>query len=303
MHTKAHGLVPHKIIEVEHTLVQAFLGRITDPENALLTENGLKIVDDTSFRVIMHIQIEKQILIQPNKDLEFDNAAYQSLIKDVRAHVVRNNGRIVSAEANEMLASFVMGEQAFTASMAIVSGLDDTKSADVRISLHAGLPVTQSDKLFGDTVQLLKRLNMLNRNTPVLITAGLKELLPENLWASLPSTVRSYTPGDEIFINDLFGITESHHHDEHFDIEKCYRLLALSQSQLYRKTTQLMQYSPNNVLKQYRLCRAKEYLRSTNKQVSQISAETGFGSASYFTKCFKATFGLLPLQYQELSHN
>lgn len=303
LHSKAHGLVPHKIIEVEHTLVQAFLGRITDPENALLTENGLKIVDDTSFRIIMHIQIEELSLRERNQKIEFDNKAYQSIMTDAKAHVVRHNGRIVSGEANEMLASFVLGEQAFQASMAIVAGLDDTKSADVRISLHAGLPVTQSDKLFGDTVQLLKRLNRMNRDTPVLITAGLKELLPEPLWASLPPTVRSFAPGDETFINDLFGILESHHHDEHFDIEKCCRMLALSQSQLYRKTTQLLQFSPNNVLKNYRLSRAKDYLRTTNKPVSQISFETGFTSASYFTKCFKAAFGLLPLHYQELSHN
>ena len=31
MHRRAHGLIPNKIIEVNSTLVESFLGRIYDP--------------------------------------------------------------------------------------------------------------------------------------------------------------------------------------------------------------------------------------------------------------------------------
>src|SRR5690242_11985502 len=34
MHNKAHGLVPNKVIEVNTTLVESFLGRIYDPPQA-----------------------------------------------------------------------------------------------------------------------------------------------------------------------------------------------------------------------------------------------------------------------------
>ena len=34
MHKQAHGLIPHKIIEVDSSLVSSFLGRIYDPEDA-----------------------------------------------------------------------------------------------------------------------------------------------------------------------------------------------------------------------------------------------------------------------------
>src|SRR5262245_15479302 len=40
MHNKAHGGVPHKIIEVNRNLVESFLGRIYDPSNATVTEDG-----------------------------------------------------------------------------------------------------------------------------------------------------------------------------------------------------------------------------------------------------------------------
>src|ERR1700760_735172 len=46
MHKQAHGLIPNKIIEVNNTLVESFLGRIYDPENAETTNEGLKVFTD-----------------------------------------------------------------------------------------------------------------------------------------------------------------------------------------------------------------------------------------------------------------
>src|SRR5215208_707779 len=43
MHSKAHGLVPNKIIEVSSGIVESFLGRIYDPEDAKTTNDGLKV--------------------------------------------------------------------------------------------------------------------------------------------------------------------------------------------------------------------------------------------------------------------
>src|SRR3954468_10145256 len=46
LHRKAHGLIPNKIIEENKTLVESFLGRIYDPEEATTTDNGLKVFSD-----------------------------------------------------------------------------------------------------------------------------------------------------------------------------------------------------------------------------------------------------------------
>jgi hypothetical protein len=53
LHGKAHGLIPHRIIEVNDTLVEAFLGRISDPESAEITADGLKVFLDPSFRTLL----------------------------------------------------------------------------------------------------------------------------------------------------------------------------------------------------------------------------------------------------------
>src|SRR5688572_16876475 len=43
LHSRAHGLTPNKIIEVKNEVVQSFLGRIYDPENAEIT-GGFRIL-------------------------------------------------------------------------------------------------------------------------------------------------------------------------------------------------------------------------------------------------------------------
>src|SRR5580765_338384 len=48
MHAKAHGLIPNRIIEVSSKVVESFLGRIFDPPEAKLSDDGLKVFSDPS---------------------------------------------------------------------------------------------------------------------------------------------------------------------------------------------------------------------------------------------------------------
>lgn len=299
MHSKAHGLVPHKIIEVESSLVQAFLGRITDPENAALTDNGLIIMDDTSYRIIMHLQIMDVVLLQQTVGIEKAAQLLQVFKKQTKEQIIQQNGRVVTGEADELIASFIEGNKALTAAYEIMQQLQDYPEAALRISIHAGEPVTQSDKLFGDTVQLLKRMNHFQREQIIMMTSGIKELLDTELLEKKPNSIRFCSPKEEAFISALFDLLETKYTDEHFNMDECCRHMAMSQSQLYRKTTDLFQTSPNNLLRNYRLLRALDQLKMQNSNVSQVSFDTGFASASYFTKCFKSYFGLLPLAYRE----
>jgi len=61
--------------------------------------------------------------------------------------------------------------------------------------------------------------------------------------------------------------------------------------------------SPNLLLKEFRLEKAKELMKKQCYNVAQITFEAGFTSPSYFTKCFKKKYGLLPMSYMELLQN
>lgn len=56
--------------------------------------------------------------------------------------------------------------------------------------------------------------------------------------------------------------------------------------------------SPSNYLMQIRLQKSRKFLRETDKSVSEIAIETGFGDGNYFIKCFKKYVGVTPIKFR-----
>ena len=301
LHNHSHGLLPHKVIEVEANLVHAFLGRITDPDNAQFIEAGLKIVDDSASRIIMNIKMADAVLLEHKHGKSGAIECINRLHTVAREEVLKYNGRKVNWEGNEMIASFLSGEKAFAAACAIKEQLSNAGEMELRISIHAGEPVMQTDKLFGDTVRLLRRMNFLCSDHVLHVTSAVKELLSKDHLSANNKGVFLYAPEDETFLTLLFDTLDKKYSEENFHVEECGDAMAMSISQLYRKTIALCGLSPNNLLKAYRLEKAKEFMRRKDVTISEITFDTGFASPSYFTKCFKGRFDLLPMQYVQLA--
>lgn len=301
LHNRAHGLAPHKIIEVQPNLVYSFLGRITDPENAKMTDTGLIILDDTSYRVIMHVQMADVVLMEHAKGKAVAQETIHRFYHIAKELVLKHNGREVRNEGNELIASFVSGEKALEAAYAIKSQLHEPHHLALRIGIHAGEPVAQTDALFGDTVALLKRMLFVQNDQVIHISTAVRELLNDAQLAHHSKDVFVYTPQDETLLSALLNTLSNYYHEEDFDVDKCGDAMAMSASQLYRKTSALCGLSPNNLIKEYRLEKAKGLMRRKDASVSEISFATGFASPSYFTKCFKSRYNILPLQYIEMA--
>ena len=54
----------------------------------------------------------------------------------------------------------------------------------------------------------------------------------------------------------------------------------------------------HDYLTDYRLHMAKNYLRTTSLNVTQVAEKTGFSSYTYFIKLFRERVGVSPLQYR-----
>ena len=110
---------------------------------------------------------------------------------------------------------------------------------------------------------------------------------------------------DEKFLNRLIEIVELHLGNEKFGVEKLSDELGMSRSQLHRKLSALLDTGPNQFIRQYRLQRAHNLIRQNSATTAEIAYQVGFGSPSYFSKCFQRQFGCLPselhMQYSSKS--
>lgn len=300
LHNRSHGLLPHKIIEVQNDFVESFLGRITDPESGQYTNTGLLMLDDTSYRIIMSVNTTDSILLHHQMGLEGAVKKVEKQNTIIRDAIKKHGGKEALHEGRAVIGSFIAAESAINCGLAIQEQMNGFPDNNFSIRIHAGEPVAQTDKLFGDTLQLLQWLGMLKRKEAMIITDGVKELIAKDMQDKSTAQLLALSLPDEQFLISLFDVLNKNYADNEFSAENYAQILMMSKSQMYRRVTALTGYSPNDLLKEYRLEKAKELLRKKKYNVFEVALETGFTSASYFTKCFKTKFGLLPLAYQQL---
>ena len=82
--------------------------------------------------------------------------------------------------------------------------------------------------------------------------------------------------------------------DTDFGVEEISSEVGLSRVQLYRKVKAITGMTVVDLLRKARLNRAKTLLAETDKSISEIAYEVGYSSPSYFTKCYKDEYKILP---------
>ena len=84
--------------------------------------------------------------------------------------------------------------------------------------------------------------------------------------------------------------------DEEFSIDILAEQMNMSRSSFYRKIKALTDLTPIEYLKMRRLEQAATLLRQ-GLRITEVAERVGFTSSSYFAKCFKARFGVLPKDF------
>jgi PAS domain S-box-containing protein len=102
---------------------------------------------------------------------------------------------------------------------------------------------------------------------------------------------------DEKFLAKLEALVADCYTDAELDIYQMAEKLAMSERQLQRKIKVLLGTNPNNFIREFRLKKAKEMLKS-GTQIGIVAFDVGFSSQTYFGRCFKEAFGCTPKQYQ-----
>jgi signal transduction histidine kinase/DNA-binding response OmpR family regulator/streptogramin lyase len=107
-------------------------------------------------------------------------------------------------------------------------------------------------------------------------------------------------PRERQFLERLQAMVERHYGDSQTSISAIAASVAMTERQLQRKLRGLLNLTPGEYLREYRLQKAAEQL-ATGCPVGVVAMDCGFSSQSYFGSCFKARFGCTPGEYQARS--
>ncbi|MBP3849750.1 MAG: substrate-binding domain-containing protein [Prevotella sp.] len=120
-----------------------------------------------------------------------------------------------------------------------------------------------------------------------------RERVINTIW-EIESVETNDTPETSIFITRFKEVVEARLADSDVSVEDLAADMNLSRVQLYRKVKSISGSSPVELLRTARLKRGYQLLLTSDKSVSEVAYEVGFTAPSYFTKCFKDEYGMLP---------
>ncbi len=292
MHNEAHGAVANRIIEVEPSIVESFLGRIEDPVKAQNTD--LNIINDPAFRILMVMRLNQCVSERAsNNEMKALNEALRKIVENY-------DGTEVQSIRSKQLISFFSVTDALKCALELVDFFekveaDSSPSLKLKIGLSSGLPFEHEEGLFKQTIQRADRLCDAVEGS-IIMTSELKELYEsENLNSDFPGNkMRTLNPEEERFLGVLMDFLESSYSRADLKVEHFSSSLGVSKAQLYRKLKGLTGKSLNGFLKDYRLEQAMNLLLKRKGNISEVAFDTGFNSPAYFSKCFSQSFGVLP---------
>ncbi len=181
VHREAHGSVANQIVEVDPSMVEAFLGRIRDPAPAEATAAG-SVPMDSAFRAIMFTDMANSTEITDELGDEAAVEVMHRYMGIVRRALQAHHGREVDRAGDGFMASFSSVSRAVACAIAIQRELTDYNGTGprtpihVRIGLGAGEPVTVGEALFGLTVNLTARICAFAKPDQILVAYVIREL-------------------------------------------------------------------------------------------------------------------------------
>jgi TolB-like protein len=101
-------------------------------------------------------------------------------------------------------------------------------------------------------------------------------------------------PSEQKYLNKLIGIIEENLSDSSFGVSELAKEMGISHSTLHRRLKAIAQQTISQFIRETRLKRAMNLLQLQAGSVAEIAYGVGFGSTTYFTKCFRDFYGYPP---------
>ena len=99
---------------------------------------------------------------------------------------------------------------------------------------------------------------------------------------------------EDTFIQKVREIVAKNFADENFALPQLCMEIGMSRSQLFRKMKAVMDTSPSDFIRSYRLAKARFLLETTPLTVSEVAWQTGYKNPGHFSTSFQEAFGVSP---------
>ena len=290
-----------KIIDLENELQEEHLSNLA-PDLQTLTGELKADFEKSKTQKEEENKLPKILLIEDNEDIrEFIKQGLGEKYEIVEAE----NGEEGLQKAIEELPSLIVSD----IMMPKLDGLamskqlrEDKKTSHIPIVLLTAKSSTDTErealgigiedfirKPFDLDVLVLKIQNIISKRESI-----------RNKYkttVSLEPSEIAVTSVDEKFLKQAMAIVEDHMMNTEFSVEMLVAEMGMSRSNLYLKLKEITGLSSSEFIRSVRLKRAVQLIKKSDMSVKEIMYMTGFNTASYFSKCFKKQYGMVPSEY------
>ena len=275
---------------------------INNKERVKLNTNDNLITKLTAIESSNNKSKDKKLLIID------DNSELRSYLKNELSIsyniLLAENGKIGFELANKHIPDIIITD----VMMPVMDGIELCKMIknDLRTSHIPIMMITakgmEIDKIkgidSGADVYLQKPFNMNVLKSHLKQLISTRKILFKKYLSGIDFSENT-TSLDQEFITNVLNYINKNISDNNLNVENLADELLLSRSKLYRKIKALTGLTANEFIRNVRLEKSKEILENSEFSISEICYKVGFSSPSYFTKCFKLQYGVLPKEVRE----
>ena len=99
---------------------------------------------------------------------------------------------------------------------------------------------------------------------------------------------------EDAFLQKIRDIVAANYADEDFGLPELCEEIGMSRSQLFRKMKALIEGSPSDYIRKYRMQQAQLLLQTAQYSVKEVAYQVGFKDIPHFSRTFQETFGVPP---------
>jgi ligand-binding sensor domain-containing protein/signal transduction histidine kinase/DNA-binding response OmpR family regulator len=276
----------------------------TEPDFQVLRPAGL-IAAPESAKELEGVPLSGKKLILVVEDQDDIRAYIRDLLADTAQVIEAADGLMAWEKASQVLPDLIITDVA----MPVMDGFalthrikSDPRTSHIPVIMLTAKGTTD-DQLVG--LQTGADDYVTKPFHPVLLQARVRNLLllREQLRAkyhrivTLQPQAQQLDHPDDKFLNQLMTVLDAHLSDADFNVTRLVGEMGMSRPVLFRKVKMLTGLSVIDLLRTTRLKKAENLLKQKKASVSEIAFAVGFSDPRYFSRAFRAQFGVTPTEY------